>query len=94
MKSLVVIFFIGAGEGNDQAKHRFKQTVSESNAIMDNNLDEAGRVHRQSTNHPDGIMVKDCGLKIGTSISQTRSQPTTEKFKTRSTRMIEDQHDL
>ena len=61
MKSLVAICLIGNSEGDDRAQHRLKQPICESNVINDRNPDEAGRVHRQSTHHPDGIMVDDCG---------------------------------
>ena len=63
MKSLAVIYLIGTSEENDQTQNRFKQTVTESNAIKDNDSGEAGRVHRQPTHHPDGIMVEYCGVQ-------------------------------
>ena len=63
VKLLVEIYLIGTRKGNDQAQHRSKQPVCESNVINDSKPDEAGRVHRQSTHHPDGMMVEDCGAK-------------------------------
>ena len=63
MKSLVQIYLIGTSEGNDQAQHRSKQPVCESIVINDSNPDMANGFHRQSTHHPDGMMVEDCGAK-------------------------------
>ena len=64
------IFSIGTREGNDQAQHRSKQPVCESNSIKDSSPDKAGRAHRHSTHHPDGVMVDDCGAQ-----DRSRNQP-------------------